>query len=234
MPLDNLTIAIVAAVVGSVATFLLTQSSASTKLLSRTRPAQWIRQTFRHLIDRYRIRRTRKTLRDWFSHGKVIRHLEITKYETAIRTRGPSGQQPQLFHGMGLKKPRLAPKLNDYHIAATMEDLCKKGILVKLPEPQIGSGYFYYAGQPADPKTFSISFFGGKPSEARKREATAEEERRCIECHHWRIVKRCPGNRYSFLPTEKVEGNRTWYGTKTVKNDDCGSCERCWEDPEKL
>ena len=166
--------------------------------------------------------------------GSVAATAQPRKYETAIRTRGPSGQQPQLFHGMGLKKPRLAPKLNDYHIAATMEDLCKKGILVKLPEPQIGSGYFYYAGQPADPKTFSISFFGGKPSEARKREATAEEERRCIECHHWRIVKRCPGNRYSFLPTEKVEGNRTWYGTKTVKNDDCGSCERCWEDPEKL
>ena len=75
----------------------------------------------------------------------------------------------QLFSFMNLKQPSFAPKLDDHYIAAAIENLCKKGTLAKISEAQLGGGYSHTRGQPAEPKNQSILYFGGSPSEARRK-----------------------------------------------------------------
>ena len=179
------------------------------------------------------MKRTRKVVRNWFGADRRIIHLDINDFDRATWTKEQHKPQVRKFSFMNLKQPRLAPKLDDHYIAAAIEDLCKNGTLVKLPEPQIGGGYSHVGCQPAEPKTQSIQHFGGSPSDARKREAEAEIDRRCIECHYWPIVEKCPRTRYSFQSIKEEEGNRTTYRTKIILNGEDGTCKRCWEYKEK-
>ena len=138
--------------------------------------------------------------------------------------------QVRTFSFMNLRQPRFAPRLDDHYIAASIDELCNRGTLVRLPEAQIGGGYSHARCQPAEPMSQSIRYFGGSPSEARKRETEAEIARCCIECHFWKIVDGCPGTRYSFQSTTEEREDRTIYGTKIVENDEPGTCHRCWEE----
>ena len=227
--MDNLTIAIIAAVVSAVATFLLTKASTIAKVVSGSRSIRWTARKFRNLRDGYGVKRTRKVVRNWFGTNKGIRRLSIEDYERATRTRERGRPAVQLFSFMNLKQPSFAPKLDDHYIAAAIENLCKKGTLAKISEAQLGGGYSHTRGQPAEPKNQSILYFGGSPSEARRKEAEGEEERRCIECHFWPVTDECPKTRYSFYPVEEEKEARTWYGIKPVEDDQAGTCQRCWE-----
>ena len=149
--MDNLTIAIIAAVVSAVAKFLLTKASTIAKVVSGSRSIRWTARKFRNLRDGYGVKRTRKVVRNWFGTDGGIRRLSIEDYERATRTRERGKPAVQLFSFINLKQPSFAPKLDDHYIAAAIENLCKKGTLAKISEAQLGGGYSHTRGQPAEP-----------------------------------------------------------------------------------
>ena len=228
--MDNLTTAIIAAVAGSGATFLLTKASVIARFPARSWLVRRTTRKFQTLRDRYGVKRTRKIVRNWFSTHQGISHLNINDFERAKRTRAQQKPQLRTFSFMNLRQPRFAPRLDDHYIAASIDELCNRGTLVRLPEAQIGGGYSHARCQPAEAMSQSIRYFGGSPSEAREREAEAEIARCCIECHFWKIVDGCPGTRYSFQSTKEEREDRTIYGTKIVENDEPGKCHRCWKE----
>ena len=232
--LDNLTIAIVAAVVGALTTVIVSQFTPNVMRILFERPKRWAGLRIQSSLHAYGLWRSRKIVRGWFDEGKQIIHLEIADYEGAVR--GTSGRHSEIriFRIMELKRGRFAPKLNDHLIAATIEKLSNSGTLVKVPEAQIGHPYTSVGEQPTDAKTYRIAHLGKSAIEARKYEEQGEEERCCVECHYWNLTARCPRRRYTFTKREESEGNVTRSFITTIKGEEADPCMRCWEKSDQL
>ena len=130
--MDNLTTAIIAAVAGSGATFLLTKASVIARFPARSWLVRRTTRKFQTLRDRYGVKRTRKIVRNWFSTHQGISHLNINDFERAKRTRAQQKPQLRTFSFMNLRQHRFAPRLDDHYIAASIDELCNRGTLVRL------------------------------------------------------------------------------------------------------
>ena len=195
----------------------------------KSRIKSWVLHKLPALRHSYGIWRTERAVQGWFGTTMTIRHLSINQYNSVSSGSAYFSSGLSAFSFMELKQPFLSPRLSDYFISKAIERLTNKGKLVKLPQPRIGGTYSSIGNQPAQATAYTIAF-NEDPKVAGQREADAEQERCCIECHYWGIAKEvCNRKRYAFDSWDETEGNRTTSYNRPVLQEGSGECLRCWE-----